>query len=308
MSTCQPVRWCLVEVFQARAFVAVAEELHFGRAAARLHMAQPAVSRLIRRLESELGSSLFDRSTRSVVLTPQGAALVEPARELVMLSARVAEIVRRAGEGESGVLRLGFSGASVNHLVAELVRGLRRERPGLVVELHSSQLSHPGLERLLDRSLDVVIGRWDFLPRDIESHLLSREQLFVALPRTHPLAQRTSLAPADVAAEPWIVLPGGSGASLSNRLHLLGLRGRFVPRIVQTARDSATELLLVDAGIGVALTLSGVRDNLPTGSVAFVPLESDLSGVEVRLAWHRKGRTPAVQAALDVAARLFSPR
>jgi DNA-binding transcriptional LysR family regulator len=261
-------------------------------------MAQPALSRLVRRLEAELGAPLFERTTRSVALTPQGAALVEPVRELVMLSERMKEIVRQAAEGETGRLKLGFSGASVNHLVADLVRALRRDRPGLVVELQSSQLSYPGMERLLDRTLDVLIGRWDFLPSEVESRVISREQLLVAVPRTHRLAHRRELTPADVADEPWIVLPGGSGATLSNRLHMLGLRGRFVPRIVQTAPDSATELLLVDAGAGLALTLSGVRENLPAGGVVFIPLASDLGGVEVRLAWHHDGVTPAVRAAV----------
>jgi DNA-binding transcriptional LysR family regulator len=295
-----------MDVQQAKAFLALAEELHFGRAAARLHMAQPPLSRLIRHLEAELGAPLFERSTRSVTLTPAGQALVEPARELVMLSQRMKEVVRQAAEGETGRLKLGFSGASVHHLVAELVRGVRRERPGLTVDLQSSQLSHPGLERLLDRSLDLLIGRWDYLPADIESRVIAREQLLVAVPQTHRLALRKELTPADVADEPWIVLPGGSGATLSHRLHVLGQRGRFVPRIVQTVPDSATELLLVDAGMGLALTLSGVRDNLPAGAVVFLPLASDLGAVEVRLAWHHAGMTPAVEAAIDVSRRLFS--
>ncbi|WP_243075451.1 LysR family transcriptional regulator [Microbacterium sp. SS28] len=235
-----------MDVHHARAFLALADELHFGRAAARLHIAQPPLSRLIRQLEDELEAPLFERSTRAVSLTPQGEALVEPARELVMLSQRMKEIVRQAGAGETGRVRLGFAGASVNHLVAQLARALRRERPGLAVELHSAQLSRPGLERLLDGSLDVLIGRWDFLPADVDSRVIAREQLLVAVPTSHRLAQRRELTAADVADEPWIVLPGGSGATLSDRLHLLGQRGRFVPRIVQTAPDSATELLLVD--------------------------------------------------------------
>lgn len=299
-----------MDVPQARAFLALAEELHFGRAAARLHMAQPPLSRMIRTLETQLGAPLFERSTRAVSLTPQGEALIEPARELVELSARMREIVRRADAGQTGRLRLGFSGASVAHLVSALVRALRTERPGLSVDLHSAHLSHPGLERLLDGALDVLIGRWDFLPGAVESHVLARERLLVALPCGHRLARRRELGADDVADEPWVVLPGGSGATLSNRLHLLGVQGRFVPRIVQTAPDSATELLLVDAGVGIALTLSGVRDNLPTGGVAFVPLAAnigavDIGAVEVRLAWRAGNDAPAVAAAIGTAARIF---
>jgi DNA-binding transcriptional LysR family regulator len=295
-----------VDVHEAQAFVALAEELHFGRAAARLHMAQPPLSRLIRQLEADLGVALFERSTRSVRLTAQGEALVEPARELVELSHRMKEIARRADAGEIGRLRLGFSGASVNHLVAELARGLRRERPGLTIEFMSSQLSQPGLERLIDGTLDALVGRWDFLPSDVDSRVLAREQLLIAMPAGHRLAQRRELAPADLADEPWVVLPGGSGATLSNRLHLLGVEGRFVPRVVQTAPDSATEFLLVDAGVGIALTLSGVRDNLPTAGLVFRPLAPDPGVVEVRLAWRTGNDSPALRAAIE-ASRRFRP-
>ena len=292
-----------MDIQQAQAFITLAEELHFGRAATRLHIAQPPLSRMIRQLERELGVPLFERSTRNVRLTPQGEALVEPARELVMLSQRMTEIARRADAGEIGRLRLGFAGASVHHLVAELARAVRRERPGLSLELHSAQLSHPGLERLIDGSLDAVIGRWDFLPAAIDSRVIAREHLLVALPEGHRLARRRALTPADVADEAWVVLPGGSGATLSNRLHVLGQQGRFIPRIVQTAPDSATELLLVDAGVGIALTLSGVRDNIPAPGVVFRPLAPDLGAVEVRFAWRTGNDAPALRVAIEVAER-----
>ncbi|WP_306233251.1 LysR substrate-binding domain-containing protein [Agrococcus beijingensis] len=295
-----------MEIRKARAFLALAEDLHFGRAAARLHIAQSALSRLIRQLEQDFGAALFARTTRDVTLTVQGEALVGPARELVTLSERMHEIVRRAATGETGRVRLGFAGASVNHLVADLIKGVRRAHPGLTVELESAQLSHPGLERLRDGSLDVLLGRWDFLPREVGSRVIARESLLVALPSHHRLARRSELRPDDLAAEPWVVLPGGSGATLSNRLHMLGLQGRFVPRIVQTAPDSATELLLVNAGEGIALTLSGVRDNLPARGVEFRPLTADLGAVAVRLAWRSGSVDPAVQAVLDVSRRVFS--
>lgn len=294
-----------VEIRKARAFLVLAEDLHFGRAASRLHMGQSALSRLIGQLEQELGAELFSRSTRSVALTVQGEALVGPARELVTLSQRMPEIVRRASAGETGRVRLGFAGASVNHLVADLVKGLRRTHPGLSVELESAQLSHPGLERLRDGGLDILLGRWDFLPRAVHSRIIAVESLLVALPSDHRLARHQQVTPEDLADEPWIVLPGGSGATLSNRLHILGQQGRFVPRIVHTAPDSATELLLVNAGEGIALTLSGVRDNLPARGVEFRPLSADLGAVAVRLAWRSGAVEPPVQATIDASRRVF---
>lgn len=294
-----------MEIREARAFLALADELHFGRTAARLHMAQSVLSRLIGRLEEQLAVQLFERSTRSVTLTPAGEALVQPARELVTMAERVPEIVRRASAGETGRVRLGFAGASVGHLVAELMTGSRRERPGITVELQSSQFSRPGLERLQDGSLDVLVGRWDFLPRDIESHVIAQEELLVALPATHRLARHPQISPQQLVDEPWVVLPGGSGATLSHRLHLLGRHGRFVPRIVHTAPDSATELLLVEAGEGIALTLSGVRDSLPSRGIVFRPLTTHLGAVAVRLAFRAGTTEPAVRAVIDVASLVF---
>lgn len=297
-----------MEVHKARAFLAVADELHFGRAAARLHMSQPPLSRLIRSLESELGAKLFTRSPRRVELTAVGAALVEPARELVMQSERVHELVRRVQQGEEGRVSLGYSGASVNSIVSKLVRAVRRERPSLMLELHGAQLSQGGLQRLLEGQLDAVIGRWDLLPGEVDSIVVAEEQLLVAMPPDHRLANVETIGAADVASEPWVVLPGGSGTTLANRLHLLGVEGRFVPRIVETVDDSATQLLLVDAGVGLALTFSGVRESIPAHAVVFKPLQQSLGSVQVRLAWRKKDRNPLLSVMVEIASSLNQSR
>lgn len=294
-----------MEVHKAKAFLAVAEDLHFGRAAARMHMAQPPLSRLIRSLEEELGAVLFERSPRRVTLTAVGEALVEPARELVMQSERMKQLVRRVQRGETGRVRLGFAGASVNATVSALARRVRRDRPSLALELYGSQLSQAGLERLRDGALDAVVGRWDFLPDDVSSRVVASETLLIALPDDHPLAAASEVHIGDIAEEPWVVLPGGSGATLSNRLRLLGIQGRFIPRIVQTAVDSATQLLLVDAGVGVALTFSGVRENLPAHAVVFRPLVPDLGSVDVRLAWRKDDENPALAELIGISETLW---
>lgn len=293
-----------MEVHKARAFLAVAEELHFGRAAQRLHMAQPPLSRMIRSIEGELGATLFERGPRHVALTPVGEALVEPARALVMQSERITELVRRVQRGESGRVRLGFAGASVNAVVSALARRARRDLPGLTLDLHGAQLSEPGLSRLIAGDLDAIVGRWDHLPPSVESRVVAQEELLVALADDHPLAALPELTAQDVADEPWVVLPGGSGATLSNRLHLLGARGRFVPRIVDTAVDSATQLLLVDAGVGIALTFSGVQESIPVHDVVFRPLRPSLGPVEVRLAWRRADPNPALAGLIALATSL----
>lgn len=294
-----------MDVQKARAFLAVAEELHFGRAAQRLHIAQPPLSRMIRALEAELGAELFERSPRHVALSEAGEALVEPARELVMLAQRIPEIVRRARDGETGRVRLGYSGASVNGIVSKLIRGVRTARPELSVELHGSQLSYAGMERVRAGTLDAVIGRWDYLPDDVDSRVIAHEDLLVALPDSHPLAAQDQISPALLRDESWVVLPGGSGATLSNRLYVLGRRGRFIPRIVRTAADSATQMLLVDAGAGLALTFAGVRENIPSPGVAFRPLSADLGHVDVRIVWSRARRSAALNTLIELSEEVF---
>lgn len=295
-----------MDVHRARAFLAVAEELHFGRAAARVHMAQPPLSRLIRSLEQELGADLFVRSPRRVELTAVGRALVEPARELVMQSERIDDLARLVQNGEAGRVRLGFSGASVNSVVSALVRRLRAERPSLTLELHGLQLSHRGLERVREGTLDAILGRWDFLPDDVSSVVVAEEELLVALPDNHPLAAAEAVSAEELAAQPWVVLPGGRGATLANRLQMLGAQGRFVPRIVETVEDSATQLLLVDAGVGLALTFSGVRESIPAHAVVFRPLRPSLGAVQTRFAWRSDDESPALAVVAEVASALLA--
>lgn len=289
-----------MEINKAKAFLTVAEELNFGRAAQRLHMAQPPLSRLIQRLETELGAQLFERNTRGVTLTAVGEALVAPVRELVMQSERIDQLARRVQQGETGRVRLGFAGASVNAIISELIHRVRAVRPDLTFELSGSLLSQPGMERLASGALDAVVGRWDTVPREIDSIVIAQEELLVALPADHALASAETISAADVAAEPWIVLPGGGGSTLSNRLNSLAQQGKFIPHIVATAIDSPTQLLRVDAGEGIALTFSGVRNNIPVHSVVFKPLAPGLGPVDVRLAWRASNNNPALAAVLSV--------
>lgn len=297
-----------MDVHHARAFLAVAEELHFGRAAARLRMAQPALSRLIKALEKDLGAPVFERSTRHVSLTPAGAALVEVARELVAVSERARDTVRGAVTGETGVVRLGFAGASINRSVARLAREVRARCPGVRLELHSSQFSPQGLERVISGDLDLSVGRWDFLPADVRSYLVGRERLIVAMSRTHRLASASSVAMADLAEEEWITLPGGSMSALSNRLQSLARTAGFVRRVREHAPDSWTQTLLVDAGVGIALTLDSVRDNIGADGVAWLPLDPPGPPLEVRLIWREHDDNRAVERVTRIAAALFPAR
>lgn len=294
-----------MEVHQAEAFIVLAEELHFGRAAARLRMAQPPLSRLIKQLERELGSPLFERTTRSVTLTTAGEALIHPAQDLLRASANAHQVVLNAVTGETGHVDIGFAGASTQSFVGALAREVRKNHHGVNLDFHSSQFAHTGLQRVLDGSLDLAIGRWDYVPAEIDSHLLAVEEAMVVVPAGHRLANRSTVRMKELAQDPWVTLPSGLGAALQNRLNSLAMASGFTPRVVQTAPDSWTLLVLVAAGMGCALTLDSVRDNAPTEGVSFLKVQGGNTALELRLIWRKTNKNPALPRILQSAHRLY---
>lgn len=295
-----------MEVKQAEAFISVAEELHFGRAADRLRIAQPPLSRMIKQLERDLGVELFIRSTRHVELTSVGKALIEPARNLLMASHTAVKTARDTRDGKTGHIRMGFAGASTYQSIGAIVRQLRRQQPGLTLDVQSSMFSPDGIQKVVYKELDFAIGRWDFLPPDLDSHVMAVEEVIIAIPPTHALANEDAIHIKDLADESWVSLPGGFGSALQNRLTNLAVAAGFTPRIVQTAPDSWALMVLVGVESGCAVTVSSVRDNLPEPGVKFLPIaDSPNPPLEVRLIWRTDNLTPAVKAAINIAKDLF---
>lgn len=294
-----------MEVHHARAFLAVAEELHFGRAAQRVNLTQPALSRLVQGLERTLGAALFDRTTRKVALTPAGEALVPVAEDLVRDSERAGEAVRGAVTGETGRVRLGFASASAIRPVARLAREVQSRAPGLRLELESAHFSPQGLERVLEGELDLCLGRWDYMPPAVDALVLAQERLVVALPPGHRLWGAATVALADLAEDRWITIPGGPASALGARLPALAQAAGFVPRIVQQAPDSWSQVVLVDAGVGLALTVDSVRENIRGEAVGWAELADAGPPLDVQLIWRAGRGDPAVARVVAIAAALF---
>jgi DNA-binding transcriptional LysR family regulator len=292
-----------MELGQLRAFLAVAEELHFGRAAERLHIAQPPLSRTIKALERELGTRLFDRNTRSVTLTPSGQALIGPAREVLEAVGRTAAAVRAADEGEVGLVRIAFAGVSTHRIVAALARAVRSSRPGIHIELSSQNFALPAMKKLVRGETDLALGRWDVMPAEVSTQVVMPDSLVVALPDTHPLAGARSLDFARLASESFVSLPPHEGSVLTDRLRRLASDHDFVADVTQVAPDTLTALALVSAEVGCHLTLASVAINVSDPHVAFVPLRLTTSerppDVDLRAAWRRNDRSPALRAVLD---------
>lgn len=287
-----------MDIHQISAFLAVAEELHFGRAALRLHVGQPPLSRTIRQLEKALGARLFDRDTRNVRLTAAGEALVQPARD-ILDSCRMAEIaVAAAGKGQTGRVRIGFAGASSHLLIGQWAKLVRKTNPGIEFVLNSTAYATEALSKVLDGSLDVGMVRWTTPPPGIASRLVALEHLLVALPSEHRLAHRASLQMKELEGEGWVALPGEPGSSLRDALLRTADQAGYFPRIVQSAPDSFSLMALVSAEVGISLTLATVAQSVNNPGVVFRPLSNSPKPLELRLAWRQDNESPALKEVL----------
>lgn len=293
-----------VDIQQIRCFLAVSEELHFGRAAERLHMAQPPLSRTIKQLERELGVQLFERNTRSVRHTASGQALVGPALEVLEALRKAAATVKAADGGEVGLIRIAFAGVSTHRLVASLARAVRSERPGIELELSSQNFAQPAMKRLVHGDCDIALGRWDVLPADVAARVVQDDSLVMALPDTNALAGCRSLSIGQLRAAAFISLPPHEGSVLPDRLRRLARDCGFIADVVQVAPDTQTALALVSAQVGCHLTLASVARNVSDPHVVFVPLEETAPDVDLQAAWREDDRSPALRAVLDELFRL----
>mgnify|MGYP000955645978 CR=1 FL=1 len=293
-----------VEIHQIRGFLAVAEELHFGRAAQKLHIAQPALSRTIQQLERELKTPLFHRSTRSVQLTASGRAFVEPAAAVIE-ALRRAELAVRGEDGSVyGDVRVAFAGLSTHALVAQLARVVREEFPGVHLDLSSQNHAQQGMKKLMGGDADIALGRWDAIPGPIRATAVVEDSLVLAVSERHPLADRASAKVAEVASTGFVVLSPSDDGVLHDRLRRLAQAEGFVPDVVQEAPDTATALAIVAAEVGCHLTFASVAGAGTRLGVRFVAVDtSSLDGgdidVPLRVAWRRGDNDAATRAVLQ---------
>jgi DNA-binding transcriptional LysR family regulator len=272
-----------VELRHLRYFAAVADTCHFGRAADRLHMAQPALSQAIRQLEAELGASLFTRTTRQVSLTPAGEFLLEEARRVLRTVDESTAGVRRVAAGRKGLARLGFTGTAAFTQLPFIARTLRQELPEVALEIHGDLLTPDQCEGLRQGTLDLAVLRPPVVGEGLVVRTIEVEPLLLALPADHPLAERRDLELAELRTEGFVLYR----AAAINEAALRACRDAgFTPRREQEASSTAVLLALVAAGLGVALV---------PGSARVVPLDGvvfrDVAGagtVELALAWREE--------------------
>ena len=290
-------------VFSLRAlnsFIAVAEELHFGAAAERLHMTQPPLSQQIRLLEETLGTELFVRSTRSVQLTVAGKVLLERARRLLADSAAAAQEVERAGRGEVGRLVLGFPNSAGYRVLPRALRLYKSRYPQVELDLRE-MLSSDLLDALHSRQLDVALVRASssMLGLDLETVVASREDMVLALPSQHPLAELDVVPVQRLEGVALIGFTAVGSRYFRERLDLIFTTAQVRPHITQES-VLPTILAFVEAGLGVALVPASVA-RMRSDELVYRPISGAQDTAQALLyCVRRKGETaPAVRNFFD---------
>jgi DNA-binding transcriptional LysR family regulator len=291
-----------LDLRQLRYFVAVAEERHFGRAAGRLHIAQPPLSQQIRRFEAELGEPLLYRTTRSVELAPAGEVLLERAREILAAVDSAIDDARRAARGEYGRLAIGFTGSSTYELLPAIAAALRTELSGVVLELRGELLTPAQVARLVDGTLDLGLLRPPVRERDLCTEVLRSEPLIAVLPEAHPLADTDSIPLELLEKEPFVTYPSHFRSVLHDAVEDACAAHGFKPVAAHEVAETATLVSFVAAGLGVSLVPASVGNMTVRGAI-YRPLTQDTTRVELAAAWRRDDDRPVLARALEVIRR-----
>ena len=287
-----------------RYFVAVAEELHFGRAADRLNMSQPPLSQQIQLLERELDTALFDRSTRRVSLTDAGAFLYPEAVRLLASADGVDRLMDQHRHGRAGTLRVGFVDSAAYEVMPRVLSEYRRRWPRVGYELHTMS-SDEQVQALRAGRIDLGIGRAVADSRNVEATLVMHEPLLVAAGAAHRLAAATAAWLRDLVDEPIIGFDRGASPSLHAVLaSMLATDGVGYDPIIE-ATEYATILGFVAAGEGVAIVPASVQTFRPPG-LRYLRLRDERAAVPLLLLTRAGEPAPLVAQALGVVAELYA--
>jgi len=288
-----------MDLRQLRQFVAVAEELHFGRAAERLNMTQPPLSQSIQALERELGAPLFARTRRHVALTAVGEQLLPQVRAILAAAAALPGTARRLARGEAGRLRLAFVSTADYSLLPDLVRRYKTAHPKVELSLLEAT-SDRQIEALLDRRIDagLVIAAPGVVHPALSYRPLLREPLVAAVPEVSGFGLKARLA--DLAREPLILFPRQSAPAFHDLITGWFAQGGHEPRLGQEAIQMQTILSLVSAGLGVALVPRSLRA-LGRAGVRYLDLVGEPPRIETGLVWRQEPPSPTLNALLEIA-------
>jgi DNA-binding transcriptional LysR family regulator len=284
-----------------RVFVAVAEERHFGRAAQRLHLAQPVVSRRIQRLERAVGAALLERTSRHVTLTEAGAAFLDSARQLLHDVDLAVMQARRIAEGGAGRLTVGFVDSVAFELLPRLLRELADRVPDVAIELRelSTEEQLPGLDADVDVAIVREVSERELSSEGLDARHLLTERLFLAVAADHPMADLDGVGLDALADERFVMFPRPLVPRLHDHLLAVCQTAGFVPGIVSHAAQYPTMLAMIAAGRGVTLVPACVRAVCPQ-AVRMVPVRDEGATSDLLVAWRGPG-SPALATFLAAA-------
>ncbi|MBH8554240.1 LysR family transcriptional regulator [Nostocaceae cyanobacterium CENA357] len=294
-----------MELRHLRYFIAVAEELHFSKAAEKLHIAQPPLSQQIQQLEAELGVKLFHRKTkRQIQLTEAGKVFLQEAYQLLVQLETAIALTQKIGRGETGQLRIGFTSLVIYDLLPLILRQFHEQF--LEVELVLRELTTSQQEQALRDSLIHVGFAHPPLEDDTLSyHCIHKQTLVVALSSTHLLAQEEHICVRSLLSEPLIMFPRYLAPGLYERIMSLFQQENFKPNITQEAIQMQTIIGLVSAGMGVAVIPSSLQ-NLQRSGIVYRPIFEQAPVIETAVIWQHNGLTPIVENFLQFTQKAIS--
>lgn len=277
-----------------RYFIAVAEELHFSRAAERLHIAQPPLSQQIQQLEAQLGVELFQRKTkRQVQLTEGGQVFLQEAYQLLAQLEKAIELTQKIGRGEKGLLRIGFTSLVTYDLLPVILRQFREQFPE--VELVLQELTTTQQEQALqDSRIHVGFAHPPLEDNTLNQECIQQEALIVAMSQTHPLAEQEKISVRSLVDENFIMFPRHLGPGLYDQIVSLCQQGSFSPKVTQEAIQMQTIIGLVSGGMGIAIAPSSLQ-NLQRAGVVYRTLEEKTPLVETAIVWRQENITPVLR-------------
>lgn len=291
-----------LEIRHLRYFLAVAEELHFGRAAQRLGLAQPPLSQQIQQLERILGAKVFDRSQRPIRLTDVGQALADEARHVLAHAAHAEQVARYAESGDYGRLEVGFTSAAAYQILPSVLSQYRHQHPHVRLVLQELT-TRQQVDALSEGRLDVGLLRPPIGADELACEPIFEEPYVAVLPATHQLAHASSVALAELAKEPFILIPRSAAPGTYDHIIHACLSSGFSPRVVQEAVDHAARIGLVAAGIGISLVPARYSIFQVSGAVTS-PLRDRIK-VGIAISW-RKPATPTIEDFLAMVRQVAS--
>jgi DNA-binding transcriptional LysR family regulator len=294
-----------IELRHLRYFVAVAEELHFGRAALRLHLAQPPLSQQIRKLEEILGYPLFLRTSRAVKLTSAGEVFLERAKRTLRSVQEDMDEARSIGRGEEGFLRVGFIGSAMLTPLPAMLGRYRRLYPKVNLQLHESYTSAV-VQKLLKGELDAGFLRDSGPASGLQIEPLFFEPFIAVVPKTHPLARYQTISAKELREEPFVFFSPAAGTLAYEKPVSLCEEHGFRPRVVQEAPQWLTIMRLVGAGLGVTIAPACVKQ-IAAPNLVCLSLRNAMVQSNIELAY-RTGEDRAVVEAIAIVARDSFPK